>query len=156
MHASRVRTTAFHSDPWSGAHPHLLTPRGPRPGTPGEIPGLRRGANFPAEAGRVRQGHLQLRHQHHHLWPLHEAQPVVHTHAQAPLQDLQGTAVQRAARLGKAHMAQNKVGAEWGGSSPGKLPAESPSGEKKLEQRFQTFQTRRSLVKHHPIRADWP
>lgn len=73
-------------------------------GTLGRVPGLRRGDHFPAEAGRACQGHLRLRHQHHDLRPLHEAQTVVHAHAQAPLQDLQGAAVQRAARLGRAHV----------------------------------------------------
>ena len=113
---------AFHADPWLGAHPRRSTPQGAGPGASGEIPGLGRGADLPAEAGRACQGHLQLGHQHEDLRPLHEAQPIVHAHAQAPLQDLQGADVQRAARLGRA---QSEAGAEQGRE----LARKAPSGE---------------------------
>lgn len=97
---------------------------------PGEIPGLGRGANLPAEAGRACQGHLQLGHQHKDLWPLHKAQPIVHTHTQTPLQDLQGTDIQRAASLGRA---KNEAGAEQGQEFTRKAPSGEVDGETKLE-----------------------
>lgn len=98
---------------------------GPNPGPQGKIPGLGRGADLPAKAGRACQGHLQLGHQHEDLRPMHEAQPIVYAHAQAPLQDLQGANVQRAARLEEHRVrpAQSR-----GGSPPEKPPAERPTG----------------------------
>lgn len=97
---------------------------------PGEIPGLGRGANLPAEAGRACQGHLQLGHQHEDLRPLHEAQPIVHAHTQTPLQDLQGTDIQRAARLGRA---KSEAGAEQGQELARKAPSGEVDREIKLE-----------------------
>lgn len=66
-------------------HPRTSQVHRATPHTLGSIPGLGGGADFPAETGRARQGHVQLGHQHHHLRPLHEAQTVVHAHAQAAL-----------------------------------------------------------------------
>lgn len=103
---------------------------GPNPGPQGEIPGLGRGADLPAKAGRACQGHLQLGHQHEHLRPMHKAQPIVHAHVQAPLQDLQGADVQRAARLGGA---QSEDGAEQGRERARKAPSREADRETKLE-----------------------
>lgn len=104
--------------------------RGPNPGPQGDIPGLGRGADLPAKAGRACQGHLQLGYQHEDLWPLHKAQPIVHAHAQAPLQDLQGANVQRAARLGGA---QSEASAEQGRELARKAPSREADRETKLE-----------------------
>lgn len=53
-----------------------------------EVPVLRSGTDSPAEAGGACQSHVHLRYKHNHLWPVHEAQPIMDTDVQAPLQDL--------------------------------------------------------------------
>ena len=104
MHTRHAKTAPSRFDPQLRAALSLPVPRG-RASALG-VPGLRGGANLPAEAGRARQDHVHLGHQHHHLRSLHEAQPVVHAHTQTALQDLQRAAVQRIAPLG-THTAQS-------------------------------------------------
>lgn len=112
-----------HTSNPSYMHPRTSLIHGATPHTLASIPGLGGGADFPAETGRARQGHVQLGHQHHHLRPLHEAQTVVHAHAQAALQDLQRAAVQRNAPLGK-HRARRVSPWAEGQRLPGKRQAE--------------------------------
>lgn len=107
----------------SYTHPRISLFHGATHHTLVSIPGLGGGADFPAETGRACQGHVQLGHQHHHLRPLHEAQTVVHAHAQAALQDLQCTAVQRNTPLGK-HRARRVSPWAEGQRLPGERQAE--------------------------------
>lgn len=116
---------------------------GPDPATLGRIPGLRGGANFPAETGRARQGHVHLRHQHHHLWPLHKAQTIVHTDVQAALQDLQHATVQRNAPLGKHTSHRVSPCAEGQ-----KLPR-----ERQAERRNRNSRLRHFLIRWHSVKT---
>lgn len=100
--------------PFTSGGAHLCPPPPVRLRT-GRVPGLGGGADFPAETGRARQGHVHLGHQHHDLRPLHEAQTVVRADAQPPLGDLQRAALQRAVPLGRAQVRQPGPGREGRG-----------------------------------------
>lgn len=86
-----------------------------------EIPVLRRGTDSPADAGRACQGQVRLRNKHNHLWPVHEAQAIVDTDMQAPLQDLQGAAIQQADPLQETQDGENEVLHGWEGTGQRRL-----------------------------------